>query len=398
MYEQPFNPYAANLAAVKNCLSRPKVLVLGILYIVSGVLGVINTILINANTNLIAQTVFSYLESYGISMGSANDAIGSLNSNISASTIMSAAVSAIITLLFAAGFILMYVKSRSLSPEASPKSGVTILYVFAVISLVLTILGVIGAVIVVLLFSYLFIAQTSDSGSSESVVQSLETTYGVTSGAITAVLIILGVIVLLAIAYALFIAINRVRFYGSVRNSMQSIELENKGASPYGAACVINAIFTALSLTNTCAIYSALTSSRVYSPLVTLFVISLLSTVLSAVMLIVEASIAFSYKKHIDNIKYGYSNAGDQGFQPGIPYDARANGGYGRNSGAHFADSSPRRDVYSVDQSRQGVNPYNDGFSDAASPQRQSAPPVCPFCGAPDDGSTFCSNCGAKLK
>ena len=398
MYEQPFNPYAANLAAVKNCLSRPKVLVLGILYIVSAVLGVIYTLLINANTNLIAQTVFSYLESYGISMGSANDAIGSLNSNISASTIMSAAVSAIITLLFAAGFILMYVKSRNLSPESSPKSGVTILYVFAVISLVLTILGVIGAVIVVLLFSYLFIAQTSGSGSSESVVQSLETTYGVTSGAITAVLIILGVIVLLAIAYALFIAINRVRFYGSVRNSMQSIELENKGASPYGAACVINAIFTAFSITGMFTIFSVLTSSHVYTPIVTIFVISLLNTVLSAVMLIVEAAIAFSYKKHIDNIKFGYSDAGDQGFHPGIPYDARANGGYGRNSGTHFADSSPRRDVYSVDQSRQGVNPYNDGFSDAASPQRQSAPPVCPFCGAPDDGSTFCSNCGAKLK
>lgn len=387
MYEQPFNPYAANLAAVKNCLSRPKVLIMGILTIISAIVGVINTVLISTNIKLILQSVFSFFESNGVSLDGADEALNSATATVPISMIVNISITAIITLLYAAGFIIMYVKSRNTSPESSPKSGVNILYVFAVISLVLTVLGVLGAVILILLCSFLFITSTSGNGSSTSVMESVESSYNLPSGAMTAILIVLGVIILIAIIYALFIAINRVRFYGSIRNSMSSVELENKGASPYGVICIISAVFTALSIFNIFSLYTALTTVRVYTPIITIFAMSILSTVLSVVMLITEATIALSYKKHIDNIKYGYADAVDQGYPAGVHY-----------GGSHFADRAPRRDVRTSDQSRQGVNPYDDGFSDAAPSQRQSAPPVCPFCGAPDDGSTFCSNCGAKLK
>ena len=387
MYEQPFNPYSANLAAVKDYFKSPKVLVLGILNIVSAIVGLTASLMLSGMIGRYIDDMIKQLNNSGASMNP--ELISTYaQSGYSASIIIGAVFSFICTALIALGYILIYVKSRSESPASSPKAGVGILYAFAVISLVLMILSCIGAILLIVFVAYLLV----NVASSDSAV----------AAASSIGVVFIGVLLAIIFGYALFVSINRVRFYGSVRQSINSVELQNKGAKPYGIACVINAVFIGISFVSSLTTISGLSGISYFSGLTGVSILGTVSMAVMMAMLIVEAMIALGYKKHIDNLKYGYNTPsggnpapyndqqpyyGNMGAAPRSPYE---------NPGAPYGGDT--QNPYETPEQPQ-PKPYNDGFSQTAPRQsRSDVPQICPYCGAPTENAPFCGNCGAKLK
>ncbi len=377
MYEQPFNPFAANLAIVKDYFKQTKVLVLGILYIVSAIISVVSTIITAGSANDYFADMISLLERIGLS-DMANRMRMILESLPVSSTLISSipsmVVSTFVTGLFAAAFIIIYIKSRNTSEESTPNTGVNILYVLSVISLVIiiisTVLGGLGLLGMIVLAVNLLGNNTSQAVDLGNGYQ-----LNITGSAIGVLLIVFSVIALIVIIYLLISAINCKRFYRSVKDSINTVELQNKGAKGYGVICVINAVFSAFSLLSLFFSLFSIISYGASSGTVMYLVMSLISGIVNFLILVFTAGIALGYKKYIDNIKYGYNGTPDGGMN-------------GYNPIPTMDNTQP---PYGAPQPM----PYNDNFN--VQPQQPAAPSVCPNCGAPTDGSPFCGNCGARL-
>ena len=379
MYEQPFNPYAANLAVVKGYFKQTKVLVLGILYIISAVIGIITSIISVSGMSRYITDFINFLKSVGFDPGVSDEELRQATEAASQPSIVSSIPGMIFTagviLLVAAAFIIIYTKSRNEAPESSPSAGVTILYTLAVISLVFMIIGLIAVVLLVIRSMFLVGTLTSYDGSIEPIDLGNGYQLNIDKGAASAVIIVIGVIALLFMIYSLIFAISKKRFFGSVRESINSVELQNRGAKAYGVLCIINAVFTALGVISSVSSLFGL-SSLGLSSILPVAVLSAAASFVSFLSLVFSAMIALGYKKYIDEMKYGYN---------GAPYGGQ--GGY-NPAPAPNPYAAPRQD-------------YHDGYSNAGTDQRYSsrpsAPAVCPNCGAPADGSPFCGNCGTKL-
>lgn len=413
MYEQPFNPFAANLAVVKGYFKSGKVLAVGVLYIVSAVLRIVSSLLASNTVTSFFNDWFGVMDRMGFDVSDVPDEfyqmINQSSGIASASAVTSAIFSAVVTGLIAAGFILIYVKSRNEAPDASPKAGVTILYVFAMIEMILSIIAAsLVGLVFLLLIVVLVIGYQSYSGGFG----------GYNGTALIAVYLILFLICAVAMFYVLFTAINKKRFYGSVRQSLSTVELQNKGATPYGVMCIINAVFLGFSLLSSIASISSLTMIGFSSGTVIAACLSMVTTVVGFVTLILTASIALGYKKYIDNMKYGYNGTPYGGAQDAAPYNGYAPAPNSQNPYAVPQQPAPYNDGYADGNSippqpapyhdgaanpnntPQQPAPYNDGYVDGNSvpPQQAYAAPVCPNCGAPiDPAAPFCGNCGVKL-
>lgn len=398
MYEQPFNPYAANLAVIKGYFKQTKVLIIGILYIVSAIISIITSVITVSRTGQYINDAFSILKSFGLDPGVNENEIRQIIDAASASsvtsTLPSIIVSAGVILLTAAAFIIMYVKSRSDAPESGPKAGVTILYVLAVISLVFTIIGLVGTILLVILFMYL--AGTISSIGSDSIDIGNGYQLNIDGAAISVIVIVLGIFLLLVMIYSLIVAVSQKRYYGSIKASLNTVELQNKGAKAYGVLCIINAVFVGLSVFSSVYALMSFTSAGLTS-LIPTGILSIVSTVVSFLILIFNAMIALGYKKYIDEMKYGYNGApygGQGGYNPApaynnvqAPYAAPRQSGYsdGYNDGYNGTSYAPQQD-------------YSPNAQQASSPEPQyESKNICPYCGAPTDGAPFCGNCGAKL-
>lgn len=398
MYEQPFNPYAANLAVIKGYFKQTKVLIIGILYIVSAIISIITSVITVSRTGQYINDAFSIFKSFGLDPGVNENEIRQIVDAVSASsvtsTLPSIIVSAGIILLTAAAFIIMYVKSRSDAPESGPKAGVTILYVLAVISLVFTIIGLVGTILLVILFMYL--AGTISSIGSDSIDIGNGYQLNIDGAAISVIVIVLGIFLLLVMIYSLIVAVSQKRYYGSIKASLNTVELQNKGAKAYGVLCIINAVFVGLSVFSSVYALMSFTSAGLTS-LIPTGILSIVSTVVSFLILIFNAMIALGYKKYIDEMKYGYNGApygGQGGYTPApaynnvqAPYAAPRQSGYsdGYNDGYNGTSYAPQQD-------------YSPNAQQASSPEPQyESKNICPYCGAPTDGAPFCGNCGAKL-
>lgn len=376
MYEQPFNPYAQNLAVVKEYFRSGKVLAMGIFKAIATVLALIASILsINSLSAFISAYINQITASSGIPMDNAQSIISSAQASMTASTIASAAVAVIIGVLITVAYIILYTKSRSDSPDSSPKAGVMILYVLAVIELVASIvLTVLMALLAVVLIWLAVITRGTfdttpvDLGNGAS--------FDLTPGFAVAIFISSAVLLLIAAIIMLIVTINKKRYFGSIKNSITTVELRTEGAKPYGVLCVIGAVFSGLGLLS---IPTTLLGGSVLSAtgipgtggLSATTLVSALSSIVSFIILILGAAIALGYKKFIDDRKYGYS-------APPVmsaPY------------GAQPQNAQPGN-----------TNPYADSFTQT--PQNEAtAAPVCPACGAPaDPNAPFCSNCGNRLK
>ncbi len=358
MYEQRFNPFAANIEIVKGYFKKSKVLVIGILYLIIAAIGIISALLGPASGQ---AEVMQLLDRLGINSSDASVAIAAS----SVTNVISAVFTAIIFTLTAVAFIILFAKSRSANPNSSPVAGATILYVLAIItfvcSIILAVLTVIAYALSVVFGISLF------SRDSETTSQA------------TVLFVIGGVILAIFLFLLIFVCACRKNYYRSVRHSLTSVELQNKGATAWGVFNIIFAVFFGIS--------TILTLVETFRNPVSL------RSVLSAVMMaatfvtrILDASIALGYSRYIKRHITGYNNT---------PYNGAQNNGYAPVPNQPYANNRPPyHQPYRNDQPNV---PYNDNFTQQNAPAQQR-PTVCPNCGAPVDPSLpFCGNCGTKL-
>ena len=359
MYEQRFNPFAANVEIVKGYFKKGKVLIIGILYIIIAALIVLMSLLspvsdFNQNAQL--------LDRLGIQGSDAS----SLLAAASVSGVVTAVFTAILLLLTALAFILLFAKSHSADPNSSPVAGATILYVLAVISFVSTIILTIFAA-----FGYALMIVFG-----VSFINSLGSTI---PGEATVLLVIGGVILAIFLFLIIFMRVCCKNYYRSVKNSLTTVELQNKGAAAWGVFSIIIAVF--LGILTLAAAFGILTSAPTITTILSLVIIGL-----TFIIQILDASIALGYSRYIKRYKTGYNNT---------PYSGTSNNGYAPvSNGSYATDRPPYQQSYGSE--RPDV-PYHDNFADQNAPVMER-PAHCPNCGAPVDPSLpFCGNCGTKL-
>ncbi len=390
MYEQPFNPYAKNVSVVKEYFKNSRVLVMGILYFVSLVISVVSSIYTMMYPTAVAEYYLQLFQQIIPELSELMQANGLSMEQLAASgstgSIGSLVVSGAVTVLFGAAYLMIFVKSRSNEQNATPQAGVSILRVFAIISMIFMILGaflIIAAVLI--LFAV-----------SDQLVRELPVTVTLDNGAslsprdlVTILLVVMAVIGVIYLFFGLFFTINRVRYYSSVRNSLTSIELQNKGAKPYGVLCIIFAILSAFSVLG-----SFVTLAAMRGPVWVIMLLSLLANLLSVVMTFIEGSIALGYKKHIDNYLNGYNNTPYGGVQdPGYVVPAVNN-----TVNPYAAPGQPDVNGYADYSAEQQPFPTEQpAYQDSYEAQGQDRQRVCPNCGAPVGDYPFCDNCGTKL-
>lgn len=367
MYEQQFNPFAANVAIIKGYFKSGKVLAVGILYIVSAILDILTILTMPAS---VYSEVLDSLSKLGIS---ATDVYLDYAS-LSVSSVITTFVFAIFTVLTAVGFIIIFTKSRSASPDSTPIAGVTILHVLATIafvfSIVFTVLFAVAYLIVVIAvtaFSYSF--------------------YYIAAEIAAVAMIIVGILLAIVMFLLIFTTVNRKTYYRSVKYSLTTVKLQNKGAGAWGVISIIMAVGRGISLID--ALTDTLTTYiTAYS------ILTLLSLIVTFVIHILNASIALGYTKYINLQKSGYNNT---------PYGGTPNNTYApapNNQPVYRAQPTYQNPV--PPQSAPAQNPpqtaYYDNFTQNNAPAQEQRLSVCPKCGTPVDSSLpFCGNCGNKL-
>ena len=122
--------------------------------------------------------------------------------------------------------------------------------------------------------------------------------------AVATVMIIFAVLLLIIAAFLLFTAINKFRYYSSVRTSISSVTLQSGGAKPYGVMCVISAVFSAFGILSSIGSFLFFGNSG-FSSLTGVSLVTILGNILSFVIFVLDAKIALGYKKYIDEIMYG---------------------------------------------------------------------------------------------
>ena len=149
-----YNPYAQNIAIVKEYFKKPLVLVIGILYIVSIVFSLIASVSMGSGLGDMYNDLFMYTGAYAEMTAEEAQIIEMFTNSGFMSTFMIVAMipSILMIGLYVLAYFLMYFKSKNPDPNASPKGGITILFVMSIISLIgiifLTLALVVYAVVV----------------------------------------------------------------------------------------------------------------------------------------------------------------------------------------------------------------------------------------------------------
>lgn len=421
MYEQPFNPYAKNIFTVKEYFKSPAVLILGILRAVGALIPVAAAVLIATHLKelltyfrelfvWVFETAGTPLVTAARFTGLYDQAAASISS---ASVISSAICTAVIGCLTAAAFLIIYRKSRSEDPSATPQGGVTILFAFAVIELIAVIVCLLGAVALIVLMVAVYAKMSAGSGELgfrfglDALDDLLE--YEMTPEALLVLIIVGAVLLIFAAVFLMIFGISKLRYYGSIRKSLSTVELKSEGAKPYGVMCIIGTVFSGLSLLSAPSSFAVGSSVKRPGVFTGILIVSCLSQAVSVAAYVLEAKLALGYKTHIDAIKYGYNRhaaytAPYMAFNPGIdamaPQNQPVNNPYLAPAPAPAPDNSA--DEISTDNSF--GDPYGADLtvSDTEVPAEEPAPPqaapICPVCGAEvDPDAPYCGNCGNKL-
>lgn len=358
MYEQRYNPYGANVDIVKGYLKSGKVLFLGILHLLS--LGFTITSLLVNPTNSIVAYLMSTLDSMGVDISMLNSYSYTLTSS-NLYSVMSTVISSLFTILTAIAFIVMFAKSRNTNPDSNPSSGAGILRVLSLITFIFTIIGV---VVIVALYVMFIIGISSVNDYFDGDVQSAVT-----------VQVVIGIIVSLIVIFLISYTSSQKNFYRSIKGSLNSVELQSSGAVGFGVWNIIFAVVTGMSLVGS--IILTVTSFNIGNLML------VISSLISFLILIMNASFALGYNSYIKREKYGYNDPYNGG-----SYYPDDNQGYGAPSNDY---NYPNYNM----PPQQNMPPYNEAPDNYYS-QDQTA--FCPNCGAPVEGSQpFCSNCGYKF-
>ncbi|HHZ06864.1 MAG TPA: hypothetical protein GX401_08810 [Clostridiales bacterium] len=397
---------------LKSFFKRPVILALAIVMTVS----VLVTLASNILFALSSDSLLNALNEFSTTSGADLSSSGSFVMNLSESIIGVA-----INSIFVAAFFIIYFKSKNPSPTSTPASGFTIVYVYTLLSLIFTCIGIFFCFIAFGLFFTIFSSLAISSSSNADAVSVLNI-----------IMIAVLFVVLLSIALTLVWIISCFRFVSAVRKGLNpNIPLSAKGATPAGVFSIIFAVCSFLSIISLISIpmiLSALTSSgeltttqsialskflSTFTPVLILFSVPVL---LSAIQYILYAVIAFGYKKHV--------NAPDApAFMP-VPAPMSApmpayvpnnqfsntygNNTYGNTSYGNNTNGNPYNtnigSTYGADNEQQPADPQStepDGpvVTPWDVPVNDTAPEtICSNCGTPyTQGDTFCQQCGQKL-
>lgn len=356
MYDQPFNPYVKNLNAVKDYYKSPFTLVYGIAQILAGILSLISAILISANF----KDIISYFKEYVLDLLDKANGSNGLKSDVArifdeindsgiSSSVFSSMPSLIITGLAAAAILIIFFKSRNKDPRSTPMTGFTILYVFAIISLVGVILAAVGVALIIALLFWVYASLVNSTSTRISAALDLDDIPlirdflrdnpdldTISSAVLLAVVIVLTAVAVIALFFALFTAINRVRYYKSVRSSLSSVDLQSKGAKPYGVMCVLGTVSVGMSLISSFSVLFLPKVNGKTNPMVGVGIVCILALIASFVSRFAEAKLALGYKTYIDNVKYGYNTPA----APAAPYTP-----YGPAGGYYAPQNQPQSDL-----------------------------------------------------
>ena len=355
MYEQQFNPYGSNLAIVKGYFKSGKILTLGIFYVISVVFSIILSTSIPYGA--LVEQALEYMRQSGVDIPA--NLRSTLISSVSASTISTIIISSIVPILTAVAFIIMFAKSRNTANDSSPITGITILHVLAVISFVFTLIGVIFlGFLYIALFVVAMIA-----------VNNVDAPRYAGSGAVVA-MVLVGVVYAVFAFISIFYAASCKNFYRSAKRSINTPNLESKGAVPYGVFNILLAVVSFINMIVYMVMFPPLAGIVFFS-----FAISILINIFTAIM-------ALGYSKYINRQKNEINTA---------PY------------GAAPYNPAPAAPVYNT-PNYANPQPQNQPYPNAADPNMQEPISVqpkatfCPNCGAKTEpNAPFCPNCGTKL-
>lgn len=411
MYGQIQNPVENNLKTVKGYLRSGAVLTLAILNAIALFMTIYSSL---SGTN--SYMIYDMLREIDYSLASAYAEA----SSASVITVILSSIPAILTII---AYIVVFAKSRNTNPQSSPIGGVCILYVLALIEMILTIIAV---AILGLAFLIAMIATGEIGRSSSSNV---------------AVFIIIELIVFsVAAFFALFSAIVKKKFFGSMKISLTTRKLRASGAGAYGVLNIISAVFTAFGLLFVFILMIGSTSILREIGLPGYYaayfgVPSFIAMLITLLTYIFNAVVALGYKNHINRAiaegandevmpvyaapagygyaqpTYGYQNPVQNGYvQPTYGYQDTDRNYPQPYTGYQAPVQNPYQQPYSGYQAptqneyQQPYGGYQDNggtYPDPEDDEKTIAADIktCPSCGAILNGDVpFCGKCGMKLR
>lgn len=337
-YTQPTpqgNPYQIGLENVKGFFRKPLILVVAIVYsllALSIIVPNLMQVIMYANTGY--YTIFNYIY------------IG---------------ITIIVVSLLCLAVWLIYLKSRSNKPTASPSAGLTILYVYAIIALVLVCL--LTGILLIAIIGLLAAGNNSSflwNVLGEAGVYYYQYVYSVG-------LPILLLIVCIVMAILILYVVSMLRFVGSARRSLRSSAMYKGGSIASGIFFSIAALGTISNLINYFTLYG-------YSPLFKILLI--VNGILSVAFLVLMAVVSFAYYGYCSKVNYAAMASAPRpdvysgGYPPVQP---NPYGGYAPNSSAYSPYGQPQNQQKQNDQA--GASYYGNPYGGQSNPY---APPTAP--------------------
>lgn len=426
-YQQPntvvnVSPFQQNIDIIKNYFKKPIVLVNAIIETITIPFIFLMILSVSNWLNLLVREINGgYYSEYSFDVRS----LATFSNFFTTFMIIVAIFSCIPAILTVVAKFMIYAKSKNPDPNVKPSAGFTILWVLSIISAC-----AMGLNCLVTIFSMIASIFASSSVSSYSY-------YGSYSAAeTTASLVSTFIISLIMLAVSFFLIINQIRFYSSVRKSLNSIYLKKDGAMVFGIFRIIEGSMSGLSFF-TCAfillVIASMAFSTSYSGLfaVDFFVYLTILVALSAGSSLTSGIITVKYADYIKGITFGINRQ----FNANLPYSNPVpvvNAPVNPFNNAYAQPQPPAQPQAQPMQNNsydnmQNENPYTnpqeinpqEPQEPIPTPDNQYYPPVannvqqednpqneedtnnnvCPNCGSPVFRSDmFCNNCGFKLK
>ncbi len=417
-YQQPnptvnINPFQQNVDIIKNFFRKPIVLINTIFETITIP---ITIFLLFSLSSLATTSLYNELYSnfyYDKNFYNISSLINVLGNFI----LIVGIIACIPAVLSVIAKFLIYFKSKNSAPNANPSAGFTILWVLSIISVCC--MGILCSFFALIMIIGIF---TSASFNDVSYYSSYNYSYSSTATTVGFVILLIFYLIIFGVMF--FYLINQLRFYSSVRKSLNGIYLRKNGAMIFGVFRIIGGFFSCLNfliyfiaLISTASISMPLTSNQSI-PINILAILTLLLG-LSGGSGLTGGIIAVKYSGYIKSIVTGIN----QQFNANLPYSNPVPvTPLGDNAYAQPQPQQTQNNSYSNTQSEnpyanpQQINPHepqepvsdNQCYKPVENPaaQEETAPTesdanknVCPNCGSPVFISDmFCNNCGTKLK
>ncbi|MCH5301073.1 MAG: hypothetical protein J1E56_07120 [Ruminococcus sp.] len=412
------NPFQQNIDIIKNFFKKPIVLV-----------NTLFEIMIIPVTLFLFFSIANYLKYSFYAMGNFmslyddyyNPQIGNSLVNFILFIGIIACIPSVLTVI--AKFII-YFKSKNPNPNANPSSGFTILWILSIISV--SLMGLLCFFFIIAMIMAIFSSATLNQLSYYS---SYDYSYPGTTATIAFVILL--IIYSIIFAIALFYLINQLRFYQSVRKSLNSIYLKRNGAMIFGVFRIISGSFNCISfliyllgLIGVASVSASLSDAQS----VPIYILALITVLLGlgAGSSLTGGIIAVKYAGYIKSIVTGTN----QQFNANFPYSNPvpfSNNAYAQtqpiqnNPFDNIQNQNPYANPQQINpQEPQAPVSDNQYYEPVGNPDPQEDSPqaedtsqteetfktenntnnnVCPNCGSPVFISDmFCNNCGTKLK